>query len=136
MVRPVTQYKAVKVLAIMLALLQLSACGGDGGSNYTASGSTPVSTGATQPYEFSLTWVAPVARSDGSPLSLADIDGFRVYYGTSAGSYPNIVDVTDGSQTSVTIAGVIAGTYHVVMTTYDTNGLESAYSPELIKTVQ
>jgi len=93
-------------------------------------------TGTSQPYDFSLNWTAPSTRADGSPMSLSDIAGYRVYYGSSAGSYPNSVNVTDGSQTSVTVAGVMAGTYHVVMTTYDINGLESPYSQEIMKTAQ
>jgi hypothetical protein len=59
-----------------------------------------------------------------------------VYYGASAGNYTYVADISDGSQTSVTITGVSDGTYYVAMTTYDTNGLESAYSPEILKTTQ
>jgi hypothetical protein len=85
---------------------------------------------------FSLTWTAPVARADGSPLPLSEIDGFRIYYGTAAGNYPNVVDVSDGSAQSTTVSNLPAGNYHVVMTSYDINGLESGYSMELVKTVQ
>lgn len=98
--------------------------------------SIQVSAAAVQISDFSLNWTAPVARADGSPLSLADIDGYRIYYGTSAGNYSTSVDITDGSRTSVTVTGVPAGSYHVVMTTYDTSGVESVYSPEVLKTVQ
>ena len=145
--RAITPYKAVKVLALMVAIWQLTACGGGSGSNDTANGvssnsapvvssSGQVSTGISQSYDLPLSWVAPMTRADGSPISLADIDGYRVYYGNSSGNYPDSVDVTDGDQTSVTVTGVTAGTYYVVMTAYDINGLESAYSYEIIKTVQ
>lgn len=96
--------------------------------------SITVTAAPNQASDFSLNWTAPVARADGSALSLSDIDGYRIYYGTSAGTYSSSVDVTDGSQTSVTVTGVAAGTYHVVMTTYDINGIESVYSPEVLKT--
>jgi hypothetical protein len=99
-------------------------------------GSTPVSTGTTKSSNLSLSWVAPTMRADGTPISLADIEGYKVYYGTSTGNYTDIVDITDGSQTSVTITGILDGAYHVAMTTYDTNGLESAYSPEILKATQ
>jgi hypothetical protein len=145
--RAITPYKAVKVLAIMVAIWQLTACGGGSGSTDTANGvssnsapvvssSGQVSTGISQSYDLPLSWVAPMTRADGSPISLADIDGYRVYFGNSSGNYPDSVDVTGGDQTSVTVTGVTAGTYYVVMTTYDINGLESAYSNEIIKTVQ
>ncbi len=82
---------------------------------------------------FTLTWTAPVTRTDGTPLSLAEIDGYRIHYGASAGSYPGTVDVNDGSAQSVTVGNLPAGTYHVVMTSYDTSGLESPYSPDIVK---
>jgi Putative Ig domain len=86
---------------------------------------------------FTLSWTAPVTRTDGTPLSLAEIDGYRIHYGTSAGSYPGTVDVNDGSAQSATVNNLPAGTtYHVVMTSYDTSGLESAYSPDIVKVAQ
>jgi hypothetical protein len=118
----------------MLAALQLIACGGGGSSNTTSGGLAQSSNGTPQSSSLSLNWVAPVIRTDGSPISLADIDGYKIYYGTSAGNYTDSVNVNDGSQTSVTISGLPAGTYHLVMTTYDTNGLESTYSSEVLKT--
>jgi len=82
---------------------------------------------------FSLAWTAPVARADGSPLSLADIGGYRIHYGASAGNHPNTVDVSDASAQQATVNNLPAGTYHVVMTSYDTSGLESANSVEIVK---
>ena len=126
----------MKVLVGMLAVSQLVACGGGGGGNASTGGSATVGTGSTQSYDFSVSWVAPVTRTDGTPISLAEIEGYKVYYGTSTGNYTSVADITDGSQTSVTITGVPDGTYHVAMTTYDSSGLESSYSPEVIKTTQ
>ncbi|MGB5261570.1 MAG: putative Ig domain-containing protein [Gammaproteobacteria bacterium] len=88
----------------------------------------PVAVGA-----FTLTWTAPVARADGSPLSLSEIKGYRIHYGSTAGNYPNVFDVRDGSAVKATVNNVPAGTYRVVMTTYDSNGLESANSPVVVK---
>ena len=85
---------------------------------------------------FSLGWTAPVARSDGTPLSLADINGYRLYYGTSPGIYPDVVEVSDGAATSVTVTGVPLGTSYVVMTTTDSGGRESAYSQEISRIIQ
>ncbi len=82
---------------------------------------------------FSLSWSAPVMRADGSALSLSDIDSYRIYYGTTAGSYTNSVTITDGSTTSATISNIQNGTWHVVMTTIDSSGLESAQSGAITK---
>jgi Putative Ig domain len=85
---------------------------------------------------FSLSWTAPVTRSDGSPLSLSDIGGYRVYLGQSSGSYTTMIDVADGSATSTTIDSLAAGTWYVSMSTYDGTGVEGSKSGEIIKTAQ
>jgi hypothetical protein len=83
----------------------------------------------------SLRWAAPVTRSDGTPLSLAEIDGFYIYYGTSTDNYPNRVKLQDGSAQEVILHDLSAGTYYIVMTTYDVNGYESGYSRVVQKAV-
>ena len=44
-------------------------------------------------------------------------------------------DIKDGSAESVTITDVPVGEYYVVMTTLDSNGVESDYSGAVMKTV-
>lgn len=150
------------LLVTFIVATQLVACGGGGGgSDVVASSSTgssvPVSSGAssndsvvqeppsdagndsvepvTATGNFNLNWTAPTTRSDGTPLSLADIDGFRIYYGKSKGSYPNSVDVKDGSAQSAVVKNIPVGSYYVVMTTYDVTGSESRYSSAISKNV-
>lgn len=139
----------VKSLFTIVVVIQLVACdeGGTSGSGsgsmsssastsstITASSSDLSSADATG--SLSLSWVAPVARADGTPLSLSDIDGYRIYFGTSTGSYPNQIDLTDATAQAATITDLPAGTYYLVMTTYDVSGLESAYSSMATKNVQ
>jgi hypothetical protein len=88
----------------------------------------PVQTGS-----LTLQWSAPATRADGTPLSLSEIDGYRIYYGVSAGDYPDWVDVADGTAQTVTMTDMPAGTYYLVMTTYDVSGNESAYSSMVTK---
>jgi hypothetical protein len=84
-----------------------------------------------------LSWTAPATRSDGTSLSLADIGGYRIFYGTTPGSYPNQQTISSGAAQSTTIGSLSAGvSYYLVMTTFDTAGLESGYSPEIKKTAQ
>ena len=139
----------VKSLLTIVVMIQLVACGG-GGTSGSDSGTMPSSaatsgtstssssdqSSASATGSLSLSWVAPAARADGTPLSLADIDGYRIYYGTSAGSYPNQLDLTDATAQAATITDLPAGTYYLVMTTYDVSGLESAYSSMATKNVQ
>ena len=83
-----------------------------------------------------LNWKAPVSRTDGTPLSLADIDGYRIHYGKSSGNYTNHFTLADGTAQKVKLTNIPVGTYYLVMTTYDVYGRESGYSPQVIKTVQ
>jgi hypothetical protein len=105
---------------------QYTAAGGGSDTGSTSGGATG---------SFSLSWTAPVIRTDGSQLSLSDIDGFKVYYGTSPGNYTHYIDVSNGSAQSVTVRDVPVGTYYVAMTTYDSDGRESSYSSRVTKTV-
>jgi hypothetical protein len=75
-------------------------------------------------------WSAPVARTDGTPLALTDIDGYVIYFELSSGDYSDTVTVEDGTAQTVTVTDVPIGNYYVVMKAYDNNGLESAFSAE------
>jgi VCBS repeat-containing protein len=78
--------------------------------------------------EVTLSWTAPAEREDNSALSLSAIAGYRIYYGASQGQYSDNVTINDSSATDYTFADLPAGTYYFVVTTIDTDGLESQYS--------
>jgi hypothetical protein len=110
------------------------------GSTTSGSGSTTSGSGSTSSSStgtITLKWKAPVVRADGTPLSLADIDGYRIHYGKSAGNYTSHIDVADGTAQSVTLTDIPLGTtYYLVMSTYDVDGRESGYSAVVSKSVQ
>jgi hypothetical protein len=85
---------------------------------------------------FTVSWTAPVARADGTPISLADISGYGIHFGDSPGNYTDVAEVNDGTATSATVTDVLLGTVYVVMKTYDVDGRESGYSEEISKIVQ
>jgi hypothetical protein len=59
-----------------------------------------------------------------------DIAGYRLRYGTSSGSYPQMVDV--GKKTTGTISNLTAGSkYYIVVSAYNTAGTESRPSNEV-----
>jgi hypothetical protein len=103
-------------------------------SGTTSPGAPPPTTPAGS---LVLAWTAPTLRTDGSPLSLADISGYRIYYGSAHGSYPTRVNVTDPTATTTTVPNLVAGaTYFGVMTTVDNAGQESGHSAEFSKAAQ
>lgn len=83
----------------------------------------------------SLSWVAPVEREDGAPISMAEIAGYRIYYGTSKGGYKEQMHINDSSIMHATLSGLATGTYYMVVTTLDVDGRESTYSQEVKQTV-
>ncbi|HEX9708334.1 MAG TPA: putative Ig domain-containing protein [Steroidobacteraceae bacterium] len=80
-----------------------------------------------------LSWLPPTTRIDGSPLT--DLAGYRIHYGTSSGSYPNVVVIQNGGVTSAVIGNLPPATYYFVISAYDTTGLESDNSPAVSKTI-
>jgi len=85
---------------------------------------------------FDLNWTAPTSRSDGTPLSLSDISGYRIYYGEYQGTYTESVDIANGTAQYAKLTNIPVGSYYVVMSTIDGNGLESSFSNYVFKTSQ
>lgn len=88
----------------------------------------PPTTGSAE-----LSWTPPTTRADGSALT--NLAGYRVYYGTTRGSYTKRLDLPSPGVTSMLVEGLVAGTYYFVTTAYDANGVESGYSAEASKTI-
>lgn len=74
--------------------------------------------------EATLTW---------NPNTESDLAGYKVYYGTQAGTYSQVTNV--GNVTTYVISGLTEGsTYYFAVTAYDTSGNESGSSAEVSKT--
>jgi cell division septation protein DedD len=78
--------------------------------------------------DINLSWTAPSEREDNQPISLSDIAGYKIYYGTNQDNYNNSVNVDDGTAEGYTFENFSSGTYYFVVTTLDTDGRESKYS--------
>lgn len=126
-------FSRLKCLFTLVLISSLVACsGGDGGTGY--SNGTISNPNGTSP-ALGLTWVAPSERVDNTGLSLSEIAGYRIYYGTEAGNYQNQFVVNDGSAEQAQIVGVPSGVYYLVMTTIDMDSRESPYSSEVVVTI-
>jgi hypothetical protein len=80
-----------------------------------------------------LDWTAPTLNDDGTPLT--DLAGYKLYYGTATGDYPNVIDIADPSALSYVVDSLPPGDYFFVATAYNTALVESIYSNEATKTV-
>ena len=81
-----------------------------------------------------LNWTAPTRNEDGS--ALGDLAGYKLYWGTEPGSYPNSVTIDNPSVTTYVVENLTAGTYQFVATAFNTSGVESRFSNTATKTVQ
>lgn len=81
----------------------------------------------------SLSWTPPTLNTDGT--SLQDLSGYNIYYGLSAGSYPNRVEVRNPSISTYVVDNLLPNTYYVVATSVNAMGIESEYSNVAIKVV-
>lgn len=72
---------------------------------------------------------AAVVRISWNANTESDLEGYRVFFGTSHGYYGNVINV--GRRTTVDVSGLAAGTtYFFAVTAYDYSGNESAFSEE------
>jgi hypothetical protein len=79
-----------------------------------------------------LTWQPPAANEDGSTLT--DLAGYRVYWGTTPGTYSTSTQLNATSRTH-TVTGLARGTWYFVVTALNSQGVESSYSNVWSKTV-
>ena len=115
-----------KTLFALAASLVIAGCSTEDDLNAGAD-----STGPIQLQSALLSWVAPAEREDNTPLSLAEIAGYRIYYGLTTGDYQYDIEVSDASSTEINVS-LPAATYYAVMTTIDADGRESMFSNEVI----
>jgi hypothetical protein len=81
-----------------------------------------------------LSWTPPTQNTDGSPLT--NLAGYRIYWGTQQGSYPNSVTLNNAGLTSYVVESLAPGTWFFVATAVNTVGAESPFSGVASKTIQ
>lgn len=81
-----------------------------------------------------LSWDAPTQKVDSSPLT--DLAGYNIYYGTTPGIYPSVININNPGLTSYVVDNLPGGTtYHFVVTAIDAAGNESGFSNMSTKTL-
>ena len=132
-------FSRLKYLFALALISSLVACSGGGSAGISGGSSSDSSGLISEPSgslsKLSVTWVAPSEREDDTGLSLSEITGYRIYYGTETQNYQNQFKVDDSSAEQAQIVDVPKGTYYLVMTTIDSDGRESSYSPEVVITI-
>ena len=113
--------KFVVYIYLLFMALCIVSCGGGGGGSTASGAGTGTAT---------LKWSAPTTNADGSQLT--DLAGFKIYYGTESGSYPQTIDV--GNVITYQVVNLPKGTtYYFIITAYNNAGVESDPSNEASK---
>lgn len=82
-----------------------------------------------------LSWTAPTTHSDGSPLSLSELAGYRIYMGSTSDNLSLLIDLDDPTVTEHHIDNLAIGTYYFAVTAYNYEGTESERSEVVSKTI-
>ncbi len=80
-----------------------------------------------------LSWTPPTQNTDGTALT--DLAGYKLYWGTTAGSYPNKITIDNASVSTYVVENLVPGTYEFVATAFNSSGVESDFSGVATKTV-
>lgn len=88
----------------------------------------------TGTYSIQFQWTIPTENEDGSVLT--NLAGFRLYQSSVSGSYTTpVVDIANPSISIYTLDNVDLGEWYFVVTAYNSDGVESVYSNEVVKTI-
>jgi hypothetical protein len=80
-----------------------------------------------------LTWNPPTHNTDGTPLT--DLAGYKVYWGTAQGSYPNSVTLNNPGLSTYVVEQLTPATWYFVLSAVNSAGVESAYSNAGLKRI-
>lgn len=82
-----------------------------------------------------LNWVAPMTRVNGESLSMGEIAGFEVVYGTNADVLDQSLAIGDASVDELLVDQLDAGTWYFAIRTLDTDGNRSQLSEVVNKQI-
>lgn len=86
-----------------------------------------------EPGTATLFWRAPTARTNGAPLS--NLGGYKILYGRMSGIYDYEIVLSNPGIVAFVVENLMPGNWYFTMTAYDSQGLESTASNEVVRAV-
>ena len=81
-----------------------------------------------------LNWQPPTQNADGSPLM--DLSGYNIYVGTNSDTYDYMeIRLDNPGLTAYVVESLEPGTYYFAATAFNSSGVESSFSGEIVRTV-
>jgi hypothetical protein len=112
--------------------IQLTVHNGQQATNLQAFSVTVLAAGAATG-SANVHWTAPSVRVDGSPIG--ELAGYRVLYGQSSRDYDHVIEINTAGINRYVIDGLGAGTWYFAVQAITSDGLTSAPSREVSKTI-
>ena len=103
------------------------------GTTQTALAAFSLNVVATATGSATLSWMPPTQNNDGTPL--ADLSGYRIYWGTSQNNLSQAVTLTNPGLTSYVVGQLTPATWYFATTALNSNGIESGLSNVASKVV-
>lgn len=92
-------------------------------------GSSPPGTGTV-----TISWLPPTENVSGSALT--NLAGYHIYYGTSASSLTQVVNITNPGLATYVLSNLSAATWYFALTSVNSNGVESPRTAVMSHVVQ
>jgi len=102
-------------------------------SGATVSRSIMVNRESGQTGSVTLSWAAPTAHTDGSPL--IDLTGYKIFYGRMPGVYDYQIDINSPGILTYVVENLVSGDWYFALTAYDSEGVESDRSNEVLRQI-
>jgi len=126
----------LKIIAVFLLAIVLVSCGG------SSSESVPVTDRLSSPSidgpstgAATLRWLPPTTNEDSSTLE--DLAGYKIYYGTSSDSLPNVITINNPGLSAYVVEGLAENViYYFAIKAIDFSGNESVFSNIVSKYIQ
>lgn len=80
-----------------------------------------------------LAWQPPTTNTDGTPIT--DLAGYRIHYGTASADYTQVVSVDNAGLSRYMVDNLPKGKYYFALSAFNSKGVESQLSSEVVETV-
>jgi hypothetical protein len=80
-----------------------------------------------------LSWEPPTARVDGTPLT--NLAGYKILYGRMSGTYDYEIAIDNPGISAYVVENLVSGDWFFALAAYDSEGLESERSNEVLREI-
>lgn len=108
---------------------------GTGSTTGSGTGETATTEPAVPANAALLSWTAPLTRENGESLTMGEIAGYEVVYGTSAENLDQSLAIGDASVDELLVDELAEGTWYFAIRTLDTDGNRSRLSEVVYKQI-